>query len=55
LLGAFATVIVNKVSKVAMDTYVPKKENQMFVGIYEKIRHPQAIADVTYWWKKWSK
>ena len=49
LLSAFATLIVKKVSKVAKDSFVPKKENQMFGGIYERIRHPQAIADVVYW------
>ena len=49
LFVIFATVIINKVSKVAKDSFVPKKENEMFDGIYEKIRHPQAIADVTYW------
>lgn len=49
LLVVFATVIINKVSKVAKDSFVPKKENEMFGGIYEKIRHPQAIADVAYW------
>jgi len=49
LLGIFATVIIKKVSKVAKDSFSPDKTNEMFGGIYEKIRHPQAVADVAYW------
>lgn len=49
ILGVFATIIIKKASKDAPDTIAPNKENKMFGGIYEKIRHPQAIADVTYW------
>ncbi len=45
----FATVIIKKVSKVAPDSFAPQKKNEMFGGIYDKIRHPQAIADVGYW------
>ncbi|OHD08012.1 MAG: hypothetical protein A2086_02075 [Spirochaetes bacterium GWD1_27_9] len=49
LLCLFATLIIVKVSKIAKDSFVPQKSNEMFGGIYNKIRHPQAIADVTYW------
>ena len=49
ILGVLATLIIKEVSKVALDSFVPKKENEMFRGIYERIRHPQAIADVIYW------
>jgi len=45
----FATIIIKKVSKVAPDSFAPQKKNEMFGGIYNRIRHPQAIADVSYW------
>jgi len=48
-LTVFATWIIWKVGKVAPDSFVPRKENQMFGGIYTRVRHPQAVADVTYW------
>ncbi len=52
-LGILFTVggslLIKAVSTVATDSYVPRKENQMFGGIYDRIRHPQAIADVAYW------
>ncbi|MEJ1990590.1 MAG: methyltransferase [Maritimibacter sp.] len=41
--------ILIKVGKAAPDSFAPRKENQMYGGIYEKIRHPQAIADVSLW------
>jgi protein-S-isoprenylcysteine O-methyltransferase Ste14 len=28
----------------------PRKEHQMYSGIYEKIRHPQAAGEVFLWW-----
>lgn len=28
----------------------PKKEHTLFGGIYEKIRHPQAVGEVFVWW-----
>ena len=28
----------------------PKKEHQMYGGIYEKIRHPQALGEMPLWW-----
>ncbi len=28
----------------------PKKEHQMYGGIYKKIRHPQAAGEVFLWW-----
>ncbi len=45
----FATIIIKKVSYVAPDSFAPQKKNKMFNGIYDRIRHPQAIADVSYW------
>ena len=28
----------------------PKKEHQMYSGIYDKIRHPQSAGEVFLWW-----
>ena len=32
------------------ETIAPKKEHTMYGGIYEKMRHPQAVGEVTLWW-----
>lgn len=32
------------------ETMVPKKEHRMYKGIYEKIRHPQAVGELPLWW-----
>ena len=32
------------------ETIVVKKEHTLYGGIYQKIRHPQATGEVTYWW-----
>jgi len=32
------------------ETIWVKKEHTLFAGIYEKMRHPQAAGEVTYWW-----
>jgi protein-S-isoprenylcysteine O-methyltransferase Ste14 len=49
LEAILATLLIRKVSTVATESFVPDQKNQMFGGIYDKIRHPQAIADVGYW------
>ncbi len=28
----------------------PKKEHSMYSGIYTRIRHPQAVGEVCFWW-----
>lgn len=48
LITLWASWIIKLVSKVATDSFTPDKNNQMFGGLYEKIRHPQAVADVAY-------
>lgn len=48
-LTAAASWIVVKVTRVAPDTFAPHKNTQMFGGMYARVRHPQAVADVTYW------
>lgn len=32
------------------ETMVPKKEHILYGGIYEKIRHPQAVGECPFWW-----
>lgn len=32
------------------ETMRPKKEHRMYGGIYEKIRHPQAVGELPLWW-----
>jgi protein-S-isoprenylcysteine O-methyltransferase Ste14 len=32
------------------ETMVPKKEHGMYKGIYEEIRHPQAVGELPLWW-----
>jgi protein-S-isoprenylcysteine O-methyltransferase Ste14 len=32
------------------ETMRPKKEHNLYGGIYEKIRHPQAVGEFPLWW-----
>jgi methanethiol S-methyltransferase len=32
------------------ETMTPKREHEMYGGIYEKIRHPQAVGEFPLWW-----
>lgn len=32
------------------ETMKPKREHEMFGGIYERIRHPQAVGELFLWW-----
>jgi protein-S-isoprenylcysteine O-methyltransferase Ste14 len=32
------------------ETMVVKKEHTMYGGIYQKIRHPQALGEMPFWW-----
>jgi protein-S-isoprenylcysteine O-methyltransferase Ste14 len=32
------------------ETIVVKKEHTMYGGIYDKIRHPQAVGELPFWW-----
>ena len=32
------------------ETMIPKKEHTLYKGIYLKIRHPQALGELPYWW-----
>jgi methanethiol S-methyltransferase len=32
------------------ETMKPKRDHEMYVGIYERIRHPQALGEFPLWW-----
>lgn len=32
------------------ETMVVKKEHTLYRGIYDKIRHPQAVGELPFWW-----
>lgn len=32
------------------ETMIVKKEHTLYGGIYTKIRHPQAMGEITFWW-----
>jgi len=32
------------------ETMIPRKEHTLYGGIYEKIRHPQAVGELPFWW-----
>ena len=32
------------------ETMLPNKEHTLYGGIYEKIRHPQALGELPFWW-----
>ncbi len=46
-----ATIVWIKGMKDAgRETMVPDKSHSMYQGIYNKIRHPQGLAEGAYWW-----
>ena len=32
------------------ETMKPKREHEMYDGIYQRVRHPQAVAELALWW-----
>jgi len=32
------------------EAMIPEKEHILYGGIYKKIRHPQAVGELTFWW-----
>ncbi|MDC7126972.1 MAG: methyltransferase [Spirochaetales bacterium] len=49
VISIAATILMRAAVAVANDSITTRKENGMYGGIYQKIRHPQAIGDVSYW------
>lgn len=33
-----------------LETMIPQREHTLYGGIYEKIRHPQALGELPFWW-----
>ena len=32
------------------ESLAPKKEHMLYGGIYERVRHPQAVGEMPFWW-----
>jgi protein-S-isoprenylcysteine O-methyltransferase Ste14 len=43
-------LMVRGVKDAGEETMRPKSEHEMYGGIYERIRHPQAVAELVLWW-----
>jgi protein-S-isoprenylcysteine O-methyltransferase Ste14 len=43
-------LFVQGVQDAGEETMVPKKEHTLYGGIYNKIRHPQAVGELLIWW-----
>ncbi len=43
-------LMIQGVRDAGEETLRPRKEQPLFGGIYEKIRHPQAVGEVFIWW-----
>jgi protein-S-isoprenylcysteine O-methyltransferase Ste14 len=51
LIGIPASILlVRGMLDAGEETVVLKKEHQIYKGIYQKIRHPQAAGEVWLWW-----
>lgn len=42
--------MIRGVKDAGEETMKPKREHEMYGGIYERIRHPQAVAELALWW-----
>ena len=43
-------LMIRGVKDAGEETMKPKREHEMYGGIYERIRHPQAVAELALWW-----
>jgi methanethiol S-methyltransferase len=43
-------LMIRSVKDAGEETMRPKHEHEMYGGIYERIRHPQAVAELALWW-----
>jgi len=43
-------LMVRGVRDAGEETMTPKREHEMYGGIYERIRHPQALGEFPLWW-----
>ena len=44
------TLMIKGIIDAGKETIRPSKEQTLYSGIYEKIRHPQALGEVWLWW-----
>jgi len=44
------TLMIKGIRDAGKETMRPSKEHTLYGGIYEKIRHPQALGEVWLWW-----
>ncbi len=49
LLAIPASILKSKASVAAGKSFAPNKSTPMYKGIYETIRHPQAVGDILYY------
>jgi len=43
-------VFLRGVRDAGEETMTPKKEHTLYGGIYAKMRHPQAVGELPWWW-----
>jgi protein-S-isoprenylcysteine O-methyltransferase Ste14 len=43
-------LMIRGVKDAGEETMKPKREHEMYGGIYQRIRHPQAVAELALWW-----
>lgn len=43
-------LMIRGVKDAGEETMKPKREHEMYDGIYQRIRHPQAVAELFLWW-----
>jgi len=44
------TLMIRGSMDAGKETLLPDKEHKMYTGIYDKIRHPQALGELPLWW-----
>jgi protein-S-isoprenylcysteine O-methyltransferase Ste14 len=42
-------VLIRALLAAGQETFIPKPEHTMYGGVYKKIRHPQALAEIGLW------
>ncbi|MFW9996113.1 MAG: methyltransferase family protein [Candidatus Odinarchaeota archaeon] len=43
-------IMIKGVKDAGRETMIPNKEQELYGGIYTRIRHPQAVGEVALWW-----
>ena len=50
IAGPSLYLMLRGVKDAGEETMKPKHEHEMYGGIYERIRHPQAVGEFPLWW-----